>query len=199
MKNGIILAGGQSLRFGEDKAFAKIGNSLMIESLICLLLPLFPGLIVVTNFPDKYRGFPVSVVEDEIRGIGPLGGIYSGLLRSDSEYNFVCACDMPYLNPEFVRFMLERDIDSDAVIPRRSDKIEPLCAVYSKKIIPKIKENIAKGRYKIQDLFGNLNIEYVEEDIINEFDPDNLMFLNVNSKKDLKNLCLKRLKSGVSV
>lgn len=69
-----------------------------------------------------------------LEGKGPLGGIYTGLLSSTSEYNFFCACDMPFLSGDLLKFIISETDGSDAVIPMVRGFVEPLHAIYSKKI-----------------------------------------------------------------
>ncbi len=198
--NGIILAGGQSLRFGEDKAFVKVGDSILIESLICFFEQLFDDVIVVTNYPEKYSKYPVKVVVDQIKGVGPLGGIHAGLSASNSEHNFVMACDMPFPRPKLVKYLGARVKGQEVIIPKREEKLEPLFAVYSKKCIKAIEKQIQTGNYKIQEIFNNLDVEFVDSEIVKKYDPGFLSFLNLNSKKDMEKIdkCLKRQKLNVS-
>lgn len=193
MPNAIVLAGGRSSRFGADKAFVKMGGSTIVESLISLLRLIFPKVIVVTNYPEKYQQFPVQVVTDQIKGLGPLVGIYSGLLASDSARNFVVACDMPLLNPRLIHYLASIP-EGEIVVPRIKDKLEPLHAVYSKACLPAIEEQIATGNYKIQNFFNKVDVCYVEEEEIKKIDPTLTSFLNINLQKDLKKIlsCLKK-------
>lgn len=184
--NCIILAGGKSLRFGDDKPFAKIGNSTLIEHIIAVLSPLFKDLILVTNYPKKYAGFPVYAIEDKIKNIGPLGGIYTGLLASDSYHNFIVACDMPLLNPSLISHMISLiKNDADVIIPNINNKLEPLHAIYGKKCIKAIESQISTGNYKIQDFYCFVNIMHIEEAQLRIFDPGLLSFLNINLQQDL--------------
>jgi molybdopterin-guanine dinucleotide biosynthesis protein A len=194
--DGIILAGGRSLRFGEDKAFVKLGKVTLIEYLIGLLSPVFDQLIVVANDSARLKNYPVTVIEDVFKGIGPLGGIYSGLLESKSDFSFVFACDMPLIRPSLIKYM--QSVSADVVIPRVRDKVEPLHAIYSKKCLPAIEEQIKTGDYKIQNFLSGLDVRYLEEEEIRRFDPELVCFLNLNTKNDLGKVvsCLKKRKSN---
>ena len=187
MTNAIVLAGGKSSRFGSDKAFAKIGDSTIVESLFFPLSLLFRKIIVVTNFPEKYQAFPVKIVTDKIREHGPLGGIYSGLLASDTERNFVVACDMPLINPRLVRY-LSGIKEGQVVVPSIADKLEPLFAIYAKSCLPAIERQLTTGNNKIQDFFAEVNVRYVSKEEIKEYDPNLTSFLNINLQKDLKKI-----------
>jgi len=185
--NAIVLAGGQSSRFGSDKAFAKIGDLTIVESLFFPLSLLFKKIIVVTNFPEKYQAFPVQIVTDKIKGQGPLGGIYTGLLASDSERNFVVACDMPLINPRLIQYLSSIQ-EGAVVVPKINDKLEPLFAIYAKSCLPAIERQLTAGKNKIQDFFAEVNVRYVAEIELKKFDPTLTSFLNINLQKDLRKI-----------
>jgi molybdopterin-guanine dinucleotide biosynthesis protein A len=193
MQHAIVLAGGRSSRFGKDKAFVKVGDSTIVESLLFPLRLLFDKIILVTNHPEKYRFLGVKTVADKIKGIGPLGGLYTGLINSDTERNFVVACDMPLLNANLIARLISIK-EGQVVVPRIKGKLEPLHAVYCKSLIPIIQKQIAKGDYKIQNFFDQVKVHFVEEDEVRKFDPDLTSFLNINLQKDLKEIkaCLKK-------
>jgi len=96
----IVLAGGKGLRLGQDKALEIIGNRSLLERVISYLNFFNSDIIIVTAPNQSYPqlgGYPkLRVVTDIYPGKGPLGGIYTGLKASDSFYNLVVACDMPF-------------------------------------------------------------------------------------------------------
>jgi molybdopterin-guanine dinucleotide biosynthesis protein A len=131
----------------------------------------FPGLRLVSDiYPDK----------------GPLGGVYTGLKMSNSFYNLVVACDMPFLNQALLRYMIQVSAGFDLVVPRLGTMIEPLHAVYSKGCLAPIGNLLRQGRLRVRELFALLRVRYVEADEINRFDPEHLSFFNINTKADLK-------------
>lgn len=190
--NAIILAGGKSIRFGSDKAFAKIGDSTLIESLFLSLSLVFNKIIIVTNFKERYKNFPAIITEDIFKDAGPLGGLYAGLKASNSDRNFVVACDMPLVNLMLIKYMAGL-IDGDAIVPMINGKVEPLHAVYSKKCISAVEAQLKSGIYKIQEVFNLVDTRYIKEDVINKYDPSLLSFLNINLQKDMQKIkaCLK--------
>jgi molybdopterin-guanine dinucleotide biosynthesis protein A len=181
---GIVLSGGENRRMGTDKAFLKVAGIPMIEHALRSLKSVFHELIIVTNAPERYAAYNVNVVTDAFEKRGPLTGIYSGLVRSSNEYNFVVACDMPFLNPALLAYMAGLAEGHDVVVPSLAGLLEPLHAVYRKRLIPLIEDEIRHDRKRIQELFEKVDTRYVTEQEIDRFDPERKSFKNLNTPKD---------------
>lgn len=134
------------------------------------------------------RGFPadsrIEYKEDLYPGRGPLGGIYTGLLASKSDYNLVVACDLPFLNVELLQHLIMLSPGFDAVVPRL-EKVQPLHAVYSKSCLDVMKVQVEHNLLKITRFLDSMNVRYVEETECRSIDPQLLSFFNVNSRADL--------------
>src|SRR3989338_10174791 len=160
----IILAGGESSRMGTDKAFLKIGNQPLIKRQIELLRKIFKKIIIVTNSLPKYRGYKgIKIISDIIPHRGPLGGIYSGLLASSSTYNFVVACDMPFINESLIRYMIKNKDDYDVLIPKIDKKFHPLFGIYSKDCLPIIEKRIKQQRLKVSSIFSKVKTNFISK------------------------------------
>ena len=183
--NAIILAGGKSSRFGSDKAFVRIEGTSLIKKQVKLLKKLFKKIIIVTNSPDKYKIKGVKVIGDLISGFGPLSGIHAGLLASDSHYNFIVGCDMPFLNQGLIRYMISKCEGFDIVAPRLKKGYEPLFAVYSRNCIPTIENILSKDNFKVRQLFKKVKVKQIREREINKFAEPETIFFNINTLQDL--------------
>ena len=179
-----MLSGGENKRMGADKAFLKVGGITMIERVLRSLKEVFNDIIIVTNGPERYAGYGVRVVTDVFDKRGPLTGIHSGLLRSSDEYNFVVACDMPFLNSRLIAYMAGLAEGYDIVVPKIAGLVEPLHAVYNRKLVPFIEERVGQGQRRIQELFGALTVRYVAEQEIDRFDPARTSFKNLNTPQE---------------
>lgn len=189
---GVILAGGKSSRMGSDKALLRIGKKTIIEEEISMLRDILGEIIVVVaGDTGRYNALQVRVVKDIIPSKGPLGGIYTGLVSSGSFYNFVLACDMPFVKPGLVRRLLACAGNYDAVIPQYRGRLQPLCAVYSKGCIEAIRKEIAGDNLKITGFFRNVRTRIISEKEIASVDPQGLSFANVNTAEDYRRLMQK--------
>jgi molybdenum cofactor guanylyltransferase len=182
----IILAGGKSSRLGRDKALEKIGGKYLIERIIDSLSQFGDDIIVITAAPNQLPGLNIEKVIDTYPHTGAKVGLCTGINAATSFYSLVVACDMPFLNIDLLRYLLDAVSGFDAAIPRIGDKIEPLHAVYSKNCIPILEEQIRKGKLKISDIFNEINVRYIEAEEIERYDPQHLSLFNINSEADLK-------------
>ena len=96
----IVLAGGKSSRFGRDKISEKVGSRSLLQ-LVMSVISFFNGdIIIVTtgrrSFPHLTSYTKLRIITDIYPGKGPLGGLYTGLVASNSFNNLVVASDMPF-------------------------------------------------------------------------------------------------------
>ena len=183
---GIILAGGENKRMGVDKAFLTVAGIPLIEHVLRVLGSVVHQIIIVTNSPERYRTYDARIVTDRLEQRGSLVGIYSGICSSESEFNLVVACDMPFLNAELLSYLMELAPGYDAVVPAFGKLIEPLHAVYSKRLLPVIEERIREDERRIRSIFGHANVRYVTEKEISRFDPERRSFINLNTPQQYK-------------
>jgi molybdopterin-guanine dinucleotide biosynthesis protein A len=186
----IILAGGKSTRLGHDKVLETVGNTSLLEQVISRIDPLSKEIIIVTakerTFAQLASSPKIKVVSDIFPGQGSLGGIYTGLVKSNSFYNVVVAADMPFVNTSLLKYMIGICEGFDFVLPRVSGLFEPLHAIYSKNCIAPIESILNKGSKVIIELFNYVKVKYVEADEVDKFDPQHLSFFNINTKEELE-------------
>lgn len=185
---GVILAGGKSTRYGTNKAFAEVHGTKLIERVVQTMEPLFERLLLVTNTPHEYSYLELPMAEDIIKGLGPIGGIHTGLETISDQAGFFVACDMPYLNENLLRHMVTLKEDFDAVIPRVGRMVEPLHALYTKQCLPAIRESIDLRAYQAMRFFQKIRVRYVDEEELRSIDPQLRFFFNINKPEDLRGL-----------
>ncbi len=182
---GVILAGGQNLRMGRNKAFIEVNGQRIIDRTCSIFQELFDEILLVTNSPLEYLDLNLRTVTDLLPGKGSLGGIYTGLFYSSRPHAFFAGCDMPFLNKELIRHLIDPAPKHDVVIPRTADGWQPLHAVYSRKCLPLIEDLFRRDNLRIIDLFPNVKKKEVLQDELLRFDPRLTSFFNVNSPEDL--------------
>lgn len=186
---GIILSGGKSTRLGGvNKAFIKVGGERLMERTLRVYRDFFAEVFIVTNSPLDYLEFDSKVVTDILPGKASLGGIYTGLFFAAYEYAFVTACDMPFLNPRFIRFMMEKRGHHDIIVPRSADGLQPLHAIYSRNLLKPIRRLIDADHLKITELFKKQKVLEIPREDCLSFDPEERLFMNINTPEDLEKL-----------
>lgn len=180
----IVLSGGKSSRMGFDKGMALINNRPMIAYILENINEITENIIISANNND-YKKFNYSIVKDEFKDIGPIGGIYSALKHSKTNRNFVVGCDIPLVELKLLEHIILNWEDGlDVVVPEFNGKLEPLCSLYSKNILPKIEKAIQEKNYKLIDMILSSRHKLVHLEKNAKFDPE-ISFLNVNHKKEL--------------
>ena len=184
--NAIILSGGTGSRMlYREKAFIEYNGSTLLKKKINDLKSLSREIIVVTNNPDIYPENSCRLVQDIEKDIGPLMGLYSGLLQSKTEYNFVTAVDMPFFNVRLYNYLKSITTGYKAVVPKAGNNIEPLFAFYSRDCIPFIKKALKEKKRRIVSFFDDIKLRYITENEIKKYDRQMSSFVNINTPEDL--------------
>jgi molybdenum cofactor guanylyltransferase len=190
MKNtstGVILAGGKNSRFsGKNKALIRIGKKRILDRIYEVFTILFDKIILVTNDPVQYMEWDFDIVTDIFPIRSSLTGIHTGLFYTATPYAFFAACDIPFIKKELIEILLDSvEPGIDIVIPETSKGVEPLCAVYSKRCLKSIEEQLEKKSLKIQRMFQKVRVKKIPEDILRNVDPDLVSLSNINTPDDL--------------
>ena len=184
---GVILSGGLNTRFdGKNKAFVSIGGRRIIDRLLEVFSDLFDDIILVTNHPDQFLQWDLTIVTDIIDLRSSLTGIHTGLFYMKNPYAFFSACDTPFLKKELVEILVEQiEQKLDIIMPQTAAGFEPLCAIYSKRCLKPAEDHLRANKVKIQWAFRSNRIKHIPENQLRTVDPELRSFLNINTPPDL--------------
>ncbi len=194
---GILLAGGQSRRMGQDKRFLELEGQTLLERTLSVLEALFPDVLVVAaEQGPELSGLRHRVVTDLIPGCATLGGLYTGLSLASRPRIFAAACDMPFLAAPSILKMAELGETADIVMASLQTGLQPMHAFYSKSCLPHLERMARAGQFKVQDLcrVAGLEVRLISEEDLRATDPRFLSFMNVNTPADLE--CARKLAAG---
>lgn len=132
---GLILAGGQSRRLGQDKAALEFGGRSQLERATDLLGERLDHVhlsVRAGRFRNTVR-FDHQLIFDLYDNLGPAAGILSAHRAFPEVAWVVLACDMPLVDGAIIGALIEqRDPRKAATVfaNSRDGLPEPLCAIY---------------------------------------------------------------------
>lgn len=191
--SAFILSGGASSRMGKQKGLLEFGGEPLIVRTAHLLEPLVAAVTVVGS-PEHYGTLGLHAIADRDFGSpdakgeiqGPLVGIASALTETDTIWNLILACDLPYLTSGWLDWLLARAMGSghQIVMPRTSGGLEPLAAIYRRECAAPIVASLARGVRQVTDAMKEFRIEFVSENDWRDLDPDGRTLRNMNTQAD---------------
>lgn len=198
--HGFVQAGGGSTRFGRDKALVRLNGETMLQRTGELLASVCHDVSIVAA-EGNYSDAPWPRIADRWPGQGPLGGILtalhhlcatdSGNQNRDEEgdsgaFALILSCDMPFLTAEFLRFLAERALASEAaiIVPEASNRLEPLCACWRSPATDAIQAAFDAGSRKVTEAMKHVSMEVLDEPAWKRFDTDGRLFWNMNTPAD---------------
>lgn len=182
-----IQAGGESRRMGQDKALMPFLDRPLIQHIVDRLAPIAGEVIVTTNRPQAYQFLNLPLFPDLKPGRGALGGLFTALSAAAFPVVGVIACDMPFASVTLIktasRLLIEDGVD--VVIPKSSEGLEPLHAVYRQETCqPAIQAAIAADQWKLIEWLSWVKVRVLLPEEIKELDPSGMAFHNLNTPKD---------------
>jgi molybdopterin-guanine dinucleotide biosynthesis protein A len=190
-----VLAGGKSVRMGTDKALVPLspGGPAMLELVLGTLRAVASDLFIVASERPAYSRFGVPVVPDRFPGSGVLGGIATALHHARHDRCLVVACDMPLINPELLRILVDMISPADAVVPRTRARsrqgnnvtFQPLHAVYHRRCLPAIERALTDRRLSAIAFLADVHVRFVEESVLRAIDPELRSLTSVDTPERL--------------
>lgn len=157
MKISIGILAGQACG-GLNGARVKTYNRNVIKKLTAELSPVGEILISAARKTD-YQDLAEKTMEDS----SPLEGIYNVVSRADTDWIFVCGADMPNVSAGLIRYMTGYiSSDCDCVCLADENHVQPLCAIYSKALLPLIKEALGRRDFRLAALLTRARTKYID-------------------------------------
>ena len=179
-----ILAGGKSRRMGEEKCFMELRGKNLINRALDIANELKGEIFISIGKKDiKIKG--AKTLRD-IKGEGPIAGLYRALLEREKVLIF--PCDTPFLTPQLLSFIWRRGENFDITVCRIKNIIQLQVGVYSNRCLPYIEKRIERNRLSLMGLLEEkaLKVEIIEEEEIKIFGDPEKLFFNINTKEELR-------------
>ena len=182
----ILLAGGQSRRMGQSKAFLPFGKETLLERLVRFYSALFSEVLVVAAHDQALPQVNARIVYDDVPDQGPLAGICAGLRATRCDTCFVASCDHPFPGPDLVRALLEGLGQFDICAPRWEGWLQPLFAAYRKALLPDFAEQLARGELRPIGLFDQVRTRILEPDEVRGIEPEGHSLMDLDEPEDYR-------------
>lgn len=185
---GIVLCGGQSRRMGVSKADLLIdGKPLLVRTVSTVSMAADP--VVVAAGPDQsIPPLPESVriVRDSRPNRGPLSAFAEAIaaLPIEVEWTYLVGCDMPFLSPDYLRFIAGQPRNADAVVPFVENRWHPLAGIYRRGVKSIAEKLVREGRPRMLDLLNAISVTPVGTDELLKLDPGLRCLRNVNTPEE---------------
>jgi molybdopterin-guanine dinucleotide biosynthesis protein A len=185
---GVVLCGGQSSRMGRPKAWLPFGDELMLPRVVRLLSEVVAPIVVVAAPGQDVPPLPsaIEIARDPERGRGPLQGLTSGLkaLHGRADAAYLSSCDVPFLQPTFVRRLIELLGDHAICVPEVDGYRHPLAAIYRLEVADAAERLLTEDRLRPAFLFEEVPTRIVRPEELADVDPTFQTLRNLNAPAD---------------
>jgi len=181
---GAVMTGGRSRRFGRNKALAEFGGRTVIERVVEALAPAVERIVLVGNDPEPYRFLELPIHFDLLPDGGALGGIYTAVAAGLGRAVVVASCDLPLVTAPLFERLAGLAGSADAVVPRGSTGLQPLCAAYGPACLPAIEERLKLGQLKVAGFFSAVKVRYLTAEELAQVGNEEVLFFNINTPEE---------------
>ncbi len=185
----VVLAGGKSKRFGEDKSQVKLGEKILIDYILSELIDEFKEVLIVANDPIKHLSSDnIIKIEDFKKDLGPLGGIFTAMKwakDNNKSYKWIASfpSDTPFFNKSIFNSFLKKinEKESELFFMRCNEKRHNIFGLWSIDLIDQLEKDLETGSRKVENWANKIGVKTINMSFEKE-DP----FFNINTKEDLK-------------
>ena len=184
----VVLAGGKSQRFGQDKSQVKFQGKMLIDHILSEIIDQFNETLIVTNKKINFMNSnKISITKDFKENLGPLGGVLSAMKwikTNNRKYNWISTfpTDTPFFTKKELKTFYEKIKinDSKLFFVKSQKTIHNIFGVWSLELINQLEIDLLAGKRKVEDWAKSVGVSIIEIEY-KSIDP----FFNINTKKDL--------------
>ena len=194
-KSAVILAGGSSERFGQDKGLLKLGDKPLILHILDKISTVVDEVLIVVSSKSQEKAYThflkskATTVTDKYEMQSPLVGALTGFEKAQGKYSLLLPCDTPFVSSQIASFLLELCVNKDAIIPRwPNGYIESLQAVYhTESALNAASKALEDEKLDMYSMIASLKkVRYVSTLVLKQIDPKLMTFFNINTLEDFR-------------
>jgi molybdopterin-guanine dinucleotide biosynthesis protein A len=186
---GVVLAGGKSLRFGEDKSQVKLNNKSLIDHILSEILTEFKELLIVCNNSIKFnKSEKISIISDFKNNLGPLGGVLTAMKwikDNDKDYQWISTfpTDTPFFKNQILKDFHDKiNLKNGKLFFIKSNNTRHnIFGLWSIDLADKLEKDLENGDRKVEDWANKVGVNIIDMQF-EKNDP----FFNINTKEDLE-------------
>tara|TARA_B100000700_G_C14586450_1_gene642648 strand:- start:57 stop:668 length:612 start_codon:yes stop_codon:yes gene_type:complete len=183
---GVILAGGKSNRFGEDKSKVKLNDKTLLEHTFNKIKSKFDKIVIVSN--SKSQNNYITITDCIDGQLGPLVGVLSAMKwikKNNYSYKWIATfpCDTPFFDISLVDKFVEASKKNDSMLyfAKSEEKRHNIFGLWSLKLLENLETDIIKNNHrKVEKWANKIGVKTIDI-LYKEIDP----FFNINTKEDL--------------
>lgn len=183
---GFVLAGGESRRMRQPKAFLMLEGRMALDRQVHVLRAVCRT-VAVLGSPENRERPDAPFFPDEFAGRGPLAALYTGLLHTRTEYNLFLGCDLPFVSTRFLRYLCRRALvlGADVTVPESLERrFHPLAAVYRRRALWAVRASLLAGENKVSRFFSRVHSQVVAFSELARAGFGSRVFANMNTPED---------------
>jgi len=187
---GVVLAGGQSKRFGQDKSQVQLGGKILIDYILLEILDQFNEILIISNNDIKFlNSKKITKIEDYKKDLGPLGGVLTALKwikKNNRDYKWISTfpSDTPFFKKKYLSNFIKNidDKKSKLFFIKSNDKRHNIFGLWSTELLDRLEDDVTnKGERKVEIWANKVGVKTINMEFKNN-DP----FFNINTKEDLE-------------
>ena len=186
---GVVLAGGKSLRFGEDKSQVKLNNKSLIDHILSEVLTEFKELLIVSNNPIEFnKSENISIISDFKNNLGPLGGVLTAMKwikdnKKDYQLISTFPTDTPFFKNQILKDFHDKiNLKNGKLFFIKSNNTRHnIFGLWSIDLADKLEKDLENGDRKVEDWANKVGVNIIDMQF-EKNDP----FFNINTKEDLE-------------
>ena len=185
----VVLAGGKSKRFGEDKSQVQLGSKILIDYILSEIINDFNEVIIVANKPIKHLSSDkITKIKDYRKDLGPLGGVFSAMKwvkNNNKKYQWIVTfpSDTPFFKKNILENFYNRinEKESELFFMKSNDKRHNIFGLWCIDLVDQLEKDLENGARKVEKWANTIGVKTINMSFEKE-DP----FFNINTKEDLK-------------
>ena len=185
----VVLAGGKSERFGEDKSQALLGDKMLIDFILSEVINEFDEILIVANNPIKHLvSDKIKKIRDLKKNLGPLGGVFSAMKwikNNHKKYQWIVTfpSDTPFFKINTLNEFFDKvnEKESELFFMKFNEKRHNIFGLWSINLIDQLEKDLENGSRKVEKWANNIGVKIINM----SFDKDD-PFFNINTPEDLK-------------